>query len=214
MNNWPNTSSLRGAERRGNPVYISLILLCALAVGSTLISGCTNNETPQSDEVAERNVQDIPTNETPGNETTPNESPAREAPAVHNNPGTHRTEEERASSKVDIDLTKLSSTVLSAELMNIIVNSEDYLGKTIRVSGTYYNLFFEQTGSYYHYVITKAGDECCQEGIEFRLSGDPVFPDDFPRMRTIIEVEGVFSTYEELGREYYYLAVDNIFLLR
>ena len=201
MNNWSNIS------------YISLILLCALIACSALITGCSSGDASPSEDAPERNVQDIPVSETPNNETTQNEASLREVPPVEN-PGTYRTPEERALSKVDIDLTVLSATVLSAELMNIIINSEDYLGKTIRVSGTYYNLFFEQTGSYYHYVITKAGDECCQEGMEFRLSGDPVFPDDFPRMRTIIEVEGVFSTYEELGREYYYLAVDDIFLLR
>ena len=122
--------------------------------------------------------------------------------------------EESEPTPVDIDLTVLSTTVLSAELMNIIVNSEDYLGKTIRVRGTYYYLFYEQTGKYYHYVITKEGDECCQEGIEFMLSGEPVFPDDFPLVKTPIEVEGVFSLYEELDRRYYYLAVDDIFLLR
>ena len=124
-----------------------------------------------------------------------------------------QSEEENESSSVDIDLTVLSSTVLSAEIMNIIVNAEDHLGKTIRVKGTYFYLFFEQTGKYYHYVITKEGDECCQEGLEFILSGDPVFPDDFPTMKTPIEVEGVFSLYNEQDRRYYYLAVDDIFLI-
>jgi len=206
MNNWSNIS------------YISLILLCALTAGSVLITGCTSNEASQSTDAPERNVQDIPTNESPSNEASTNDPsasdpPRRELPPLTEIPGKRRTSEERAATPVDIDLTGLSATVLSAEMANMVINGEDYLGKKVRVSGTYYNLFYEVTGDYYHFVITKVGDECCQEGIEFRLTGGHVFPADFPPPRTPIEIDGVYSVYEERERQYYYLASDGIFLL-
>jgi len=126
--------------------------------------------------------------------------------------GTRRTPEERAKTTVDIDLTELSATVLSAELTNIIINGGDYLGKTIRVSGFYNYLFYDELNTYYHFVITKDGDACCQEGLEFKWNGDHVFPDDYPSVRVPIEVDGVLSICEERNMRFYYLAVDDIFI--
>jgi len=114
---------------------------------------------------------------------------------------------------VDVDLTILSETIISAELMHIILNSDDYIGKTIKVGGTYANIFHEATGMHYHYVITKQGDACCQEGIEFILTDDRKFPDDYPAMGTPIELIGVFSRGEGDGIRFFYLATDDIHIL-
>jgi len=127
--------------------------------------------------------------------------------------GGESQKEEREAVQVDVDLTVLSETVLSAELMHIILNSDDYVGKTIRVRGTYYSLFHEASGEFYHYVITKQGDECCQEGLEFVWNGDHTFPDDYPEMGTPIELYGVFSRYQGEGIRFFYLAVDDISIL-
>ena len=115
---------------------------------------------------------------------------------------------------VDVDLTGLSTTVLSAEMMNIIVNSQDYLGQTIRVSGTYDFIIHEPTGEYYHYIITVLGDECCREGFEIVLNGDSIGRDNYPAVGAQIQVDGVFSRYDgsvALFR-HYYLAIDDIHL--
>jgi hypothetical protein len=128
-------------------------------------------------------------------------------------PGSRRTAEERAAAPVDVDLTVLSATVRSAEMMNMFTNAEDYLGRTIRVSGLYEYFYYEAIDSLFHYIITVEGDECCVEGIEFKWRGNHVFPDDYPHMRTVIEVDGVFSYSEEPGFRYYYLAVDDIFIV-
>jgi len=123
--------------------------------------------------------------------------------------GASRTTD-RDAVHVDVDLTVLSETVLSAELMNIIVNSDDYIGKTIRVAGTYFYIFYEPTGQIYHYVITKQGDACCQEGLEFIWNGEHVFPDDYPATGTPIELIGVFSRDESESIRFFYLATDDI----
>jgi len=111
---------------------------------------------------------------------------------------------------IDVDLTALSETVLSAEIMSIVMNSDDYLGKIIKVRGTYDSFFHEQTGEHYHYVITKQGDACCLEGLEFIWNGEHTFPDDYPASGTPIEIYGVFSKNEGEGFRYFYLAIDDI----
>ena len=116
-------------------------------------------------------------------------------------------ENSSGSSRGDyIDLTVLSSTVLSAEINNIMTNPGSYIGKTIRVRGSYSVTFDQQAGGYLHFVITKDGDECCREGFEFILAGDHVFPDGYPEIGAGIEVAGVFERYSENGLTYYRLA--------
>jgi len=114
---------------------------------------------------------------------------------------------------VDVDLTLLGATMLSAEISNMIMNSQNYLGKTVRVSGLYSSFFYAQAERYIHYVITKDGDECCQEGIEIILTGGRTSASDYPAQRIPIEIVGVFCSYEELGMVYFRLEVDDIDVL-
>ena len=47
--------------------------------------------------------------------------------------------------EVDVDLASMSTTMAQAEFNNIISNSADYMGKTIRVRGPYYSMYWDQT---------------------------------------------------------------------
>jgi hypothetical protein len=46
--------------------------------------------------------------------------------------------------------------------------------------------------------------------LEFVLSGEHAYPDDFPEEDTVISMTGVFGIYEEQGGFFVYLAVDEI----
>jgi hypothetical protein len=113
----------------------------------------------------------------------------------------------------DVDLTVLSSTLVYAEVYNIMTSPDDYMGKTIKLSGPYYASYYEDTGKYYHHVIVEDATACCQGGLEFKWNGDHAYPDDYPENNTRIEVAGVFGSYEELGQTYYYLSVGDITIL-
>ena len=114
---------------------------------------------------------------------------------------------------IDVDLTVLSSTMVFAEMFNIMTNPADYMGKTIKISGSYHASLFDKTGMYYHYVLIEDASACCAQGVEFILNGDHAYPDDFPVERAIIEIVGVYRSYEEFGDTFYYLAVDDITVL-
>ena len=111
---------------------------------------------------------------------------------------------------VDVDLTVLSSTMLFAEVNNMMTTPVDYMGKSVKISGPYYASFYDETGLYYHYVIIEDASACCTQGLEFVWNGNHFYPDDYPEDDMIIEVIGVFGSYDELGQTYYYLAVDDI----
>ena len=125
----------------------------------------------------------------------------------------NRTAEERDAVEIDIDLSRLSTTVLSAEVSNIYSNSREHIGKTIRVRGTYDAVYDPQSNIFFKYILTLDEDDCCKEGFEIRVSGDLVFPDDYPELGTPIEVDGVLRTHNDLGQPLLYLAVDEIFIL-
>ncbi|MCL1912497.1 MAG: hypothetical protein FWG10_01105 [Eubacteriaceae bacterium] len=112
---------------------------------------------------------------------------------------------------VDIDLTKLSDTMIYAEAYNIMLNPENYIGKKIKANGLYYAAYYEPTGLYYHYLIIGDSSGCCEQGFEFKLDESKAFPDDYPGEDSMIEIEGVFGVYFEDGDSpYYYLDVDGI----
>ena len=188
-----------------------------------LITGCTGSIADEAPQPATPAAPASPV-ETPqiavSDEAPPKAPPvgtpeAEDTPEVENTPipGSRRTPEEREATPVDVDLTVLNATMLSAELRNMYNSGDDFMGKTIRVSGPYSYASNEALGIQYHYVVTKQGDACCQEGFEFIWNGDHFFPDDYPKVGTPIEVDGVFGIYEEDGSSYYYLAIDDIFIL-
>lgn len=122
--------------------------------------------------------------------------------------GEESTTKERE--EVDVDLTALSSTLVYAEVYNIMTQPKDYLGKTIKMSGVYSSSYYDKTNAYYHFVIIEDVAACCQQGLEFIWKGSHAYPDDYPEDKASIEVIGVFEEYEEFDEIYYYLAVDDI----
>jgi len=116
--------------------------------------------------------------------------------------------EEAKKDDIDVNLSGLSQTIIQAELQKLYSNSPDYLGKTIKASGTYLTLYYEKTDSHRHYIIVVPGDACCQLGFEFKLKGD----NDYPADNTAIEVTGILEKATDIGGAYLYLAVDDIVL--
>ena len=113
-----------------------------------------------------------------------------------------------------VDLTAMSSTLVYAEVYNIMSSPGSYKGKTIKMRGLYQANYYESTKQYYHCVIIADAAACCQQGLEFVWAGRHKYPDDYPENGTEIEVTGVFGSYKELGQTYYHLTVDEITVLK
>ncbi|MBR6050392.1 MAG: hypothetical protein IKP68_04205 [Clostridia bacterium] len=98
-------------------------------------------------------------------------------------------------STVDVDLTKLSSTMVYAEVYNMMVSPDDYIGKSVRMKGAF--AYGEGDGRYYFACIISDATACCSQGIEFVLKDGRKFPSEYPQAGTEITVVGVFDTYYE-----------------
>lgn len=110
---------------------------------------------------------------------------------------------------IDVDLTALSSTMVYSEVYNMMMSPEDYIGKTVKMSGQFsvYQAT-DENGSpiegapvYYACVIADA-TACCQQGLEFVLTDPDTYPEE---AGSEITVEGIFQTYYEEQNLYCHL---------
>lgn len=106
------------------------------------------------------------------------------------------TQQTGSAEAVDVDLTQLSSTMVYSEVYNMMAAPEDYIGKTVRMSGQFAIYYDESTEIYYFACIVADATACCSQGIEFVLT-DAEYPDDYPELGEEITVSGVFQTYQE-----------------
>lgn len=111
---------------------------------------------------------------------------------------------------VDVDLTKLSSTMVYGEVFNMMSEPESYAGKTIKARGQYYANYYEPTSQYYHFVIIQDAAACCAQGLEFVWLGEHAYPEDYPKDNTLIEIAGVWESYEEDGQTYYHIKTESV----
>ena len=112
--------------------------------------------------------------------------------------------------KIAIDLTEMSSDMIYATVYQLMTEPDDYIGKTIRIKGTYAPSWYEDTKKYYHYAIIQDATACCSQGLEFVLQDDSlVYPEDYPKEGEEIIVVGTFETYTEEGDESLYCRLRN-----
>ncbi len=111
-------------------------------------------------------------------------------------------EGEGSASDFDVDLTKLSSTMVYSEVYNMMTAPDGYMGKTVKMKGPFSVYHDEETGNYYFACIISDAAACCSQGIEFILAGEHTYPKDYPELGTEITVTGIFDTYEENGYRY------------
>ena len=106
---------------------------------------------------------------------------------------------------VDLDLSKLSGTVVYAQVYNLTVDYESWLGKVIKMSGYYSAYADTERNMVYHACVIPDATACCAQGIEFIWAGEHTWPDEYPEEGTDITVTGRLAVYEEDGYMYLHL---------
>ena len=99
--------------------------------------------------------------------------------------------------EVEVDLTVLSSTMVYSEVYNMMVQPDQYIGKTVKMQGAYYAYHDTNTDQYYFSCIIQDATACCSQGLEFVLNENYIFPNDYPTTGEEITVVGIFDTYME-----------------
>lgn len=103
--------------------------------------------------------------------------------------------------QIDVDLTKLSSTMVYSEVYNMLTEPEKYVGKTVKMTGGYSSFLDENTGAVYRVCMIADASACCAQGMEFVLKEGLTYPE----MESDITVVGTFQLYDESGTTYCHL---------
>ena len=137
-------------------------------------------------------------------------------PSVSQNQTTEKSSESapttsksaQSADGIDVDLTKLSSTMVYSEVYNMMYTPDDYIGKTVKIKGQFaigyvYNTDGtpDESTARFACVIADA-TACCSQGLEFILTGEHTYPNDYPELGSEITVTGTFEVYTENGFQY------------
>lgn len=104
-----------------------------------------------------------------------------------------------------VDIRNLNSTMLYAEVFNMMMYPQNYAEKKIMVKGQYYGEYDSDAGQYFHFVFISDAQACCQQGLEFVWAGKHVAPDDYPPIEAEIEVVGIWRSYRDGENTFYRL---------
>lgn len=114
------------------------------------------------------------------------------------------------SDKIDLDLTKMSATMIYSTMFDMLVMPEDYIEKNIKVKGWFETYTDPYSGELYYAVVVPDATACCQQGLEFVWPGDHKYPEDFPQAGADITVTGIYKLIENDGISYNYLEASKI----
>ncbi len=108
----------------------------------------------------------------------------------------------------DSDVVELTEDMYVTYINEIYTNSEDYLGRTIKLEGMFASAYDESSGANYTYVY-RVGPGCCGNdgsmcGFEFTWGGE------MPENGDWIEVIGTLDEYEQNGVAYLTLRAKSV----
>ena len=211
--------------KKGTRIFLTAILVIIAAgcinggVKQNVTGETTEAETVVSDseiisvetEIAASDVENEDGKEESVNETSDIETVNENASddGLDTNEGVETAE---GSEDIDVDLTAISGILVYSEVYNMMATPENYIGKKIKMEGLYAIYFDDTYSTRYDACIVQDATACCATGIEFELSDELKYPDDYPEEGEIITVEGIFDTYDE--GSYTYCTLRNASLLK
>ena len=108
-------------------------------------------------------------------------------------------------SHIDLDLTKMSATMIYSTIFDMLIMPEDYVEKNIKVKGWFQTYQNPEDGETYFAVVVPDATACCQQGLEFVWLGEHSYPKDYPNNGDDITVTGFYKLIENDGITYNYL---------
>lgn len=107
---------------------------------------------------------------------------------------------------VDIDLTKMSSTMVYSTVFNMVNNPAKFVEKTMRMRGEYttYHISIDDPTQIIHACLVRDAAGCCSQGLEFILSNGK-----YPTGTNEITVVGTIAV-QKISRKYVCYLKDSV----
>jgi len=105
--------------------------------------------------------------------------------------------------KVDIDLMRMSGTMVYAQVYQMVTEPEKYVGKRIRMKGVFSSYYDNEVKQRFFGCVISDALACCSQGLAFELSKPLKYPDEYPEEGAEIVIVGEFTyVKEEDGADY------------
>lgn len=169
-------------KRKPSFLPVSLILISLLLIGCSKNSAITKAQEEQSIPLLANSV--IPTKESVIQ--MPDIPSMDEIKAMHT--------DYIPSGIVDHDLSNMNANMIFAEIFNLVLMPDEFIGRTFRMKGNFAVYVNETSGNKYFSIIIPDATQCCQQGIDIICLGDMKYPEDFPKIGSEIMVTGQFNS--------------------
>lgn len=100
------------------------------------------------------------------------------------------------SHKIDINLAKMSSTMVYAQVYQMVTDPSKFVGKRIKMKGVFSTYYDEETKRRFFGCVIADALACCSQGLAFELLKPRKYPEQYPAESDPITIEGDFD-YEK-----------------
>ena len=105
--------------------------------------------------------------------------------------------------KVDIDLTRMSGTMVYAQVFQMVTEPEKYVGKRIKMKGVFSSYYDNEVKQRFYGCVISDALACCSQGLAFELSKPRKYSEGYPEEGDGIVIVGEFTyVKEEDGADY------------
>ena len=102
-----------------------------------------------------------------------------------------------SANRVDIDLSRMSSTMVFTMVYKMVTEPEKFVGKIIKMKGTFSSYKDEETGRRFFGCVIKDALACCSQGLAFETAKPRKYPSEYPSEGTTITIVGIFEYEKE-----------------
>lgn len=135
------------------------------------------------------------------------EEEAKENPTADPQPDSQK----KTTVPVDVDLTTLSSTMVYAEVFNMRLSPDNYIGKNIRMTGIFTVYQDPGTNQIYCGVIAQDATACCAQGLDLVMPEGLSYPRDYPTPESKVTVVGTLQADRTLEKQgIVFLRLENV----
>jgi hypothetical protein len=101
--------------------------------------------------------------------------------------------------KYDIDISRMSGTMVYSQVYQMVMYPSKYLGKHIKMKGFFSSYYDEQLERRFYGCVIQDALACCSQGLAFELAKPRKNPEQYPAEGDAIIVEGDFDYEKDEG---------------
>ena len=108
-------------------------------------------------------------------------------------------EEPTGNKKIDIDISRMSGTMVYGQVYQMVMYPSKYLGKHIKMKGIFSSYYDEQLERRFYGCVIQDALACCSQGLAFELAKPREFPKEYPAEGDMITITGDFDYEKDEG---------------